>query len=133
VNPYYAPPAAPPPGYGPQMPGGPAPTPPVWPWYVAYAILMAIMYLLCAGGGTVLAVAADRDEDRIQGIIMAVIGMPLLVLYGAAPLLPKRPWAWTFHLVLIGLAATSACCTPVAIPLFIFWLKPETKAFFGKY
>jgi hypothetical protein len=115
------------------MPGGDAPTPPIWPWYIAYAIVMALMYVACAGGGVLLAVAAPEDGDRVQGLIMAIIGFPLLLLYGAAPLMPKRPWAWTFHLVLIALSGTSACCIPICIPLVIYWLKPETKAFFGKY
>jgi hypothetical protein len=32
--------------------------------------------------------------------------------------------------VTIGLGMTSACTLPICIPLLIFWLKPETKAFF---
>jgi hypothetical protein len=117
----------------PQMPGGSAPRPPIWSWYIAYAIAMALMYLLCAMGGVLLAVVPPEDGDPVQGIIMAVVGFPLLLLYGAALFMPKRPWAWTFHLVLIALSGTSACCLPVCIPLVIHWLKPETKAFFGKY
>ena len=134
-QPYYAPPGPPPQGYGvPQMPGGSGPKPAVWTWYVVYALTMAFMYLACAVGGVVLAVAAEGGEDSVaQGIVMTVIGLPLLLLYGAAPFFPKRPWAWTFHMVLIALSGTSACCIPVCIPLIIFWLKPETKAFFGKY
>ena len=117
----------------PQMPGGNGPKPQVWTWYVVFALAMAFMYLMCLGGGAMLAALAENEQDKVQGVIMAVIGLPLLGLYGSAPFFPKRPWAWTFHLVLIALSGTSACCIPVCIPLVIFWLKPETKAFFGKY
>jgi hypothetical protein len=33
--------------------------------------------------------------------------------------------------VIICLGMTSACFLPVCIPLLIFWIKPETKLYFG--
>jgi hypothetical protein len=46
--------------------------------------------------------------------------------------MPRRPWAWIFGLVLICIGLTSLCCLPVAIPLLLSWLKPETKSYFGR-
>jgi hypothetical protein len=51
-------------------------------------------------------------------------------MFGAAPFLPKRRWVWIYDLVLICLSFTG-CCIAFGIPLLIFWLKPETKAFFN--
>ena len=105
---------------------------PVWPYYVAYCVAMALMYAGVMAMGGVLLSVGNKADDQVMGAILAIVGFPLLLLYAAAPFLPKRPWAWVFHLVLIGIAMTSACCIPVGIPLLILWLKPETKAMFGR-
>ncbi|MGB7159266.1 MAG: hypothetical protein WBD40_14450 [Tepidisphaeraceae bacterium] len=60
------------------------------------------------------------------------MGVPLAAVFGVAPFLPRRPWVWIYDLVLICLGLTSICCMPATIPLLIFWLKPEAKAWFGK-
>ncbi len=126
-----------PPAYGYGYPGAPPPMPAatrpaVWTWYVIYVVLLAFVYLLCVGGGAALLALGENDEQRVQGIILSVVGLPFMLVYAVAPFLPKRPWAWVFHLVLICLTMSSACCIPAAIPLLIFWLKPEAKAFFGR-
>ncbi len=129
--------------YGPQYPPPypyPAPQianyepvkPPVWTWYIVYAVFMAVTYIVVMGLGVLLAFVADKSEDGVQGVIMAVVGLPLAIMYGLAPFRAKTSGAWTYHLVLICLGLTSACCIPICLPLLIFWLKPETKAFFGR-
>jgi len=133
---YGAPPAAP--GYAPQA--TPGQTAGVWPWYVAYAMFMGLMYLGCIAGGAWIVSAGSStfgtgpqaDEVVMQGYILLAMGVPLSVLYLAVPFLPKRPWAWIYHVVLIGFGLTSCACWPVAIPLIIYWLKPETKWMFGR-
>jgi hypothetical protein len=109
-------------------------------WYVIYCVLMALLYVLCFGLGALFlsldpATLEATDEDamvlKIQGGMFMVISIPLVILYGAAPFLPKRKWAWIYGFVTIGIGLTSACCLPASIPLLIFWLKPETKAFFN--
>lgn len=137
---------APPPGgfggapspFGPAAPGikmpppRPEGPPPVWKWYVVYCVAMAVMYLaVTIGGGFVF--AAAHGESQVQGAIMALVGLPLTILYGAAPFLRKTSTTYTVHLVLIGIGLTSACCVPACLPLLLYWLKPETKVFFGKY
>jgi hypothetical protein len=115
--------------------------PAVWPWFVAYAILMAVVYLLVGiFGATILMVGPeqfqtarnDADVIAVQGIVFVIIGPLLLVPFAIAPFLPRRPGAWVFDLVLICLGMTSCACLPITIPLLIFWLKPETKAWFGR-
>ncbi len=118
-------------GYG-QPEAYPAQPPPVWRWYVAYAIAMAAMYLLVTGFGVFLVVAGESDGEKLEGFLFAGICLVLAVVFGAAPFLAKRPGAWTYHLVLICLGMTSACCMAASIPLLIHWLKPETKEFFGR-
>ncbi len=106
--------------------------PPVWGWYVAYTVLMTLMYLGCAGLGLFMASAGVKDEDVITGVLLTAMGLVFGGVYAAAPFLPKKPWAWVYHLVLIIFGLTSTCCLPVALPLMLVWLKPRTKAFFGR-
>lgn len=118
----------------------PAPPPPVWPWYIAYCVAMAVMYLACMAFGIVLLVLdpsmyegeMDPMEARIQGVVMLVVGAVLFIPYLIAPFLPKKPWAWIYGIVMICFSMTSCCCLPASIPLLLFWIKPETKLFFGK-
>ncbi len=117
----------------------PVERPQVWPWQVAYCVLMAVVYAAVVAFGVFLLVMGESlgpstTQDpvgiRIQAIIMMVMGVPFFLMFAAAPFLPRRPWVWIYHLVLIGLTMTSCACLPFAIPLIIFWLKPETKAYF---
>jgi hypothetical protein len=114
------------------------PEPPaVWPWFIAYCIVMAIMYLLVAACGAVVLAVDPRELDmepleaRILGSVYLGLGVLLLVPFAAAPLLPKRRWVWVYDIVLIALGMTSLCCLPATIPLLICWIKPETRVFFG--
>jgi hypothetical protein len=125
---------APPPAYVEQRPG-------VWPWFVAYAILMGLLYLAFAGFGvTVFVVGSDRfadantsaDEWNALGVIFIAVGVVLGLVFGIAPFLPRRPGVWIYDLVLIALGLTSACLWPMTIPLLIFWIKPETRRWFGR-
>jgi hypothetical protein len=48
-----------------------------------------------------------------------------------AAMVPYKPWGWTVGLLVIG-AGLASCMVLFAIPLLVFWLKPETKAAFGR-
>jgi len=112
-------------------------TPPVYTWFVVYCILMALLYLITAVMGIVFMFSEpDRDmsaqEAKIMGLVFLILGLGFFVPYALAPFLPRKSGVWVFGLVLICIGLTSACCLPVCIPLLIFWLKPETKAFYGR-
>lgn len=112
--------------------------PAVWNWYVAYCMAMALLYLFCIAAGFFVLVSnearSEREamEARIMGAIFIGAGLALLIPFAAGPLLPRRRWAWVVGLILICIGLTSACCLPAAIPLLIWWLKPETKAYYNE-
>lgn len=111
--------------------------PPVWRWFVAYSVLMALLYLFVIFlGGYFLThpeiLRGPRDDPEVMGAVFVVVGLLMMLPFAAAPFLPRKPWVWVFDLVLICLGLTSACCLPASIPLLIFWLRPETKTFFGR-
>jgi hypothetical protein len=130
----------PPPGYG-YTPPAYIERPAVCTWFIVYAILMALLYLAVAGFGvTVFVVGPDQfadaktsaDEWVVLGTIFLIIGVALGIAFGMAPFLPRRPGVWVYDVVLIALGLTSACLWPLTIPLLIFWIKPETKRWFGR-
>jgi hypothetical protein len=115
--------------------------PAVVPWQKAYCAAMAAVYLLLFGFGLVLAVfresladATDSPTDNlIAGLLIAAVSLPLAAIFAAGPFLPRRPWAWTYHIVLIALGMTSCACLPFTVPLLIFWIRPDTQAWFGRF
>jgi hypothetical protein len=119
----------------------PKPTPGVVTWYRVYAAFMVFLYILVAFGGVAMVMfsemlASGGEEPRemflIQGIVFAVLGIPLAVMYIVGVFMPAKSWAWVYGIILIGFGMTSCCFIPACVPLLIFWIKPETQAYFGR-
>lgn len=111
-------------------------------WFKVYAGLLCFIYAVMVAIGVAL-LAAPRfipfnDPDLpatavyIYGAIFALLGGLFLVVCALPFFLRPRPWVWVYDLVIIGLGMTSACFLPFSVILLIFWLKPETKRYFGK-
>ena len=126
-QPYYPPPS-------PHYVG----TPPVLLWERVYCGFMALLYVLCAVGGVAAVVFRNQLADRENpaefwlffGIMFGGMGAVLALAYLASFFLPRRPWAWIYHIFMIGIGLTSGCTLVAALPLLIYWIKPETKAYF---
>lgn len=137
-----------PPSYGSTPYNAPPPTwsgspPAVWTWFRVYAGAMTLMYVVLIGVGVFMLLAGPavaetsrNPEDAfmlpVLGGVYAGLGLVFGVAYAVGLLMPRKPWAWIYGIVLIALGMTSACCIPATIPLLIFWIKPEAKAFFGR-
>jgi MFS family permease len=112
--------------------------PPVLFWFRWYTALMAAMYALCVIAGPVMLVIASRTHGSerealiVQAIVLMIIGLPLAVAYLLPLFFPRKPWVWVYNLVGICVGLTSCCCLPAAVPLLIYWIKPETKAWFNR-
>lgn len=107
-------------------------------WYRVYCGVLAALYLLVAVMGVLIAVIRPQarhqsaEETLIMGIVYAVLGVIFLLVYVIALFLPRKSWNWIVGIVMIALGMTSCCTLPFLVPLFIYWLKPETKAYFGR-
>jgi hypothetical protein len=116
--------------------------PGVWPWFVAYTIAMALMYFGFAAMGLMMLIGEPKqftsgNDDPIETMVLGtgftVVGVVLGVVFAIAPFLPRKPWVWVYDIVLICISfLMSLCLLPATIPLLIFWLKPETKHWFGR-
>ena len=103
---------------------------------------MAAIYAGCLALGIVLLFLGEEiagwppGEDPktvfVYGVALAVTGAVLHSVCFSAFFLPRRPWAWVVHLVLIALGLTSCCTLPASIPLLVYWLKPDAQAWFGR-
>ncbi len=88
--------------------------------YRAYAVFMAIVYVALAGAFAF--VLAPPHPVLCAGAAIA-----FAVLYAAAALAPREPWAWTLGLVALGVGLAGIGIV-FAIPLLTAWLRASTKA-----
>ncbi len=118
-------------------------TPPsVVTWFKVYAGFLCLLYLVCLAIGVLFLVLPNfiefNDPDLpaiavyIYGAVFALLGGTFLVLCALPFFLQPRPWVWIYDMIIICLGMTSACSLPFSILLLVFWLKPETKRYFGK-
>src|SRR5688500_8581784 len=112
--------------------------PPVITWFKVYAGFMAFLYFAITAIVGVIAVIGPEDEEMsrtesmvIFGLVAALCGI-FCAVFAFALFAPRAPWVWIYDIVLIALGMTSCLTLPAAIPLLIFWLKPEAKAWFGR-
>lgn len=115
----------------------PLDTPKVLPWFKVYAALFALLYFVCVAGSLVFLVNPswldmERGEGLIMGGLMIAICLPLGIAFVLSFVFEPKPWVWIYDLVLICIGLTSPCCMPASIPLLIYWLKPEVRAYFGR-
>ncbi|NOT46378.1 MAG: hypothetical protein HOP17_01320 [Acidobacteria bacterium] len=107
-------------------------------WYRVYCAFMVFLYLAVAAFGVALLVSpfetsqADAGQIRIIGTINAALGLSFFFLFAVALFLPAKPYNWIIGFVSIAIGMTSCCTWPATIPLLIYWVKPETKTFFGR-
>ena len=107
-------------------------------WYRVYCAVLAVLYLAFMVLGIVLAtvplddLSRDREQMFIIGVVYAIIGAIFFVVFAVASFLPPKPYNWIVGIVMLAIGMTSCCLWPATIPLLIFWIKPETQAFFGR-
>lgn len=107
-------------------------------WYRIYCSVLLVLYLAVTIFGFAIVLfqpesnTSDKAEMLITGVVYGVIGAVFSVLTAIALFLPRKPWNWIVGIVMIAFGMTSCCFIPAVVPLMIFWVKPETKAFFGR-
>ena len=108
-------------------------------WYRVYLAVLVFLYLALTVFGLYLALGQplqtreyDAQELMLMGIIYAILGAIFFLAFAIALFLPPKPYNWIVGIVMMAIGMTSCCFIPFVVPLFIFWLKPETKAFFGR-
>jgi len=107
-------------------------------WYRVYCAVLAFLYLAVIVLGIVLAIYQppsreySSQEMLFVGIVYAVVGAFCFLAFAVALFLLPKPYNWIVGIVMMAIGMTSCCFIPFLVPLFIYWVKPETKAFFGR-
>ncbi|MCP3963234.1 MAG: hypothetical protein GY719_35790 [bacterium] len=119
-------------------PDTPTETPLVVWWFKVYAGILALIYLATAAISLIFFIPdpADLDmsatEANLVGGLILFMGLGLFAVCLAPFIFKPRPWLWVYDLVLICIGFTSICTLPGCIALLIYWIKPETKTYFGR-
>lgn len=107
-------------------------------WYRIYLGVIAVLQLVVAGLGIFIVAfiprtgAKEETEALITGWVYMVAGIFFFLFFAVAIFFPRKPWNWIFGFVTMALGMTSCCFLPALIPLIIYWVKPETQAYFGR-
>ena len=109
-------------------------------YFRIYAALIILNLLGVFGGGLFMmlkplmsgASGGAATEDLIVGLVLVGSGFLPMVPHGLALFGGRRKWVYTLALVLIGINMLwVSCCLPITIPMLIYWMKPETKRWYG--
>ena len=112
--------------------------PKVLPWFKTYCAVLTAMYVVLLPVGFMYllvdpeSLQMQATEAKIMGTIFIAMSAPLAIATALPFFVKPVPWLWVYDLVIICLGMTSCCFMPACIPLLIFWIKPETKQYFGK-
>ncbi|MEP6923997.1 MAG: hypothetical protein ABI954_06010, partial [Pyrinomonadaceae bacterium] len=111
----------------------------VFTWYRIFCGLIALASLIPVFIGILALVGSgsnstpkEQSDAIVGGIMFIVYGLFYFVPYILALVVPPRPGHWVFGIILIVMSLTSCIFLPFAIPLLIYWVKPETKAYLGR-
>jgi hypothetical protein len=110
-------------------------------YFRIYAALVILNLLALFGWGLYLMLdpimrggvsGSSATGEWVIGLVLVVVGLVPLVPHGIALFGGRRKWVYTLALVLIGINMLwVTCCLPITIPMLIYWMKPETKRWYG--
>lgn len=107
-------------------------------WFKVYCWVLAVMYFFVALLSIPYFLLSAQDTDMppiiaiMMGAMFLLLGLGLLTASLLGIFLKPRPWVWVYNLVLICGGMTSACFLPASIPLLIFWIRDDTKRYYGR-
>jgi hypothetical protein len=112
-------------------------------WFRVYCGFMTAVYTIFGLGSIAFIVFSSKmaghgKEDLPEafliayGVFLVVLGLGLAAAFAAPFFVAPKSWVWVYDLVLIAVGLTSCACWPITIPLLIYWIKPEAKAYFGR-
>jgi hypothetical protein len=73
---------------------------------------------------------SDPGLFLVLGGLCLAEGVVMGSIFVATFFLPRRPWAWVCHLIILALGLTG-CDIVFCVPLMIFWLRADNRAYFG--
>ncbi|REJ75927.1 MAG: hypothetical protein DWQ47_09860 [Acidobacteria bacterium] len=108
-------------------------------WFRVYSAGMLVLSLVPVAFGLILFALSisretrDPEGDLLAALIFGSAGLFLAGLSLVGVFIRRKPSAWSFGWFLIILGIISCILLPAAIPLLVYWLKPDLKIFLGRY
>jgi len=119
----------------PRQPGASNP-PRVVKWFKVYCGVICVVSFCRVPASWMFFLAPPRGmsagEAEFMGLVFLVTSLVSFAIFVVPFCVEKRPWVWTYNLVLICLGFTSLCSLLICVPLLISWIKPEVKRYYGK-
>lgn len=109
-------------------------------WFRVYAAVMTLASVAMLGLAILMGFAATRPEVALDAnaagaplvaIVLTLLSAALVALFGVATFVPFKPWGWSVGLIAIGLGLAGGSLI-FAVPLLVYWLKPQVKAAFAR-
>ena len=111
-------------------------------YFRIYAALMILVLLMGFGFGLYLMLqplmhgsmgTSSATAEWIWGLVLTVFCFAIIVPHAIAIFAGRARWNYTLCLILVGINIlwSNCTCALVTIPLLIYWMKPETKRWFG--
>ncbi len=130
----FVPPA---PGVG--LPGSGPPAAVGWlkGYFAAQLLMFGGLSLIALG---LVATAAIDPSFRVNpddppawviGILLAAYALPLAVAYLVGLVAPRKPWVYVYRLVACAGSFVCGGCWFLALPVLVYWMKSETKAWYS--
>jgi hypothetical protein len=107
-------------------------------WYRIFCSIVVIPGIVIAIIGFVAIIGSfgenveDANSAFAGGIMFMLVGGVPALFYFFGVVLPAKPFHWFYGIFLLILGILSCGLAPLAIPLLIFWFKPETQAYFER-
>lgn len=73
-----------------------------------------------------------EDVSPVLGWILLIASTCFFVASVLPFFLKPKPWVWIYSLVLICSGMLSTCLLPASVALLVFWIKGETRRYFGR-
>jgi hypothetical protein len=73
---------------------------------------------------------SDPHVFLVLGVLFLAEGLVMGVIFLATFFLPRKPWAWVCHLIILALGLTG-CDIVFCLPLMIYWLRADNRSYFG--
>ena len=112
-------------------------------WYSLYRCLLVLLYVTQGTLGILLTffpeVLPGASTWSGPASFFSLAGSAVLLMVGTGLLLvalsffmPRSPTGYAFHILVMGLGCSEGVLgMAMAIPLLLFWVRPEVQAWFG--
>ena len=96
---------------------------------VSLGFLAFAAFLAWAQTRPQIAMLPGAPQAQTEAMVLFLLAATAVGFYVVATFMPRKPWAWTFGLIVIALGVPSLTIV-ICLPMFFAWMKPPVKAAF---